>query len=282
MSKKELMDDLCATTSYVGDEYFEGEWCKTMLDIVRCPQIRRYYAEPEKENPCRAIIACQHQPSLNELQVPEAWSGHLTIAPILFLSSNPSIDENEHYPRASWTDEEICDFFSCRFEKWIWGGVRHCLKDQVTWAGKATRYWAEVKGRAAEILGKSKFRVRPGWDYALAEVVHCKSEQEHGAAEAKSMCADLHLRKLLECSGAKIVVCMGGHSKGVVRDAFRPLLPDTLDKKEPYVVGPIELAGLERYVVFARHTNFHGPRTFAATLPEDLPRLREFLLATEN
>lgn len=277
MSKKELMNDLCATTSYVGDEYFEGEWCKTMLEIVRCPQIRRYFAQPEKENPCRAIIACQHQHSLNELQVPEPWSGHLTIAPILFLSSNPSIDENEHYPRASWTAEEICDFFSCRFGKWIWGGVRHRLKDQVTWASRATRYWAEVKGRAAEILGKTKYKVRPGRDYALAEVVHCKSEQEHGVKEAKSTCADLHLRKLLECAGAKIVVCMGLPAKCALRSAFASVFVSVPDKKEPYVVGPIELVGRERYVVFARHTNFHGPRTFSSTLGEELPRLREFL-----
>ena len=51
----------------------------------------------------------------SQLQVPEPWSGNLEHAPILFLSSNPSISTAELYPRWEWPDEEIADFFGRRF-----------------------------------------------------------------------------------------------------------------------------------------------------------------------
>jgi hypothetical protein len=39
-----------------------------------------------------------------------------------------------------------------------------------------------VRQRAIELLQRD---VRPGVDYALTEIVHCKSKSENGVAEAK-------------------------------------------------------------------------------------------------
>src|SRR2546427_741399 len=93
-----------------------------LRQITRCPNIQRWIASPQDSNPCSRIISVQdpkHVMSLACHQVPEPWSGDLKHAPILFLSSNPSIDEKEEYPLWSWDDEKIEDFFTNRFSQWI-------------------------------------------------------------------------------------------------------------------------------------------------------------------
>ena len=71
----------------------------------------------------------QEARSLAGLQVPEPWSGDLEGAPILFLSSNPSISTAELYPRWKWPDEEIAGFFGRRFSGGRMGGNRERRKE---------------------------------------------------------------------------------------------------------------------------------------------------------
>lgn len=51
------------------------------------------------------------------------------------------------------------------------------------------RFWAAVRARASELLGRSAIA---GFDYAISEIVHCKSDSEVGvsAAEGCSRPAD--------------------------------------------------------------------------------------------
>src|ERR1700745_1036152 len=96
-------------------------------EIARCPNIHQWFTAPQNRNPCSKIISVQHSShpqTLNQHHVPEPWSGDREHAPILFLSSNPSIDEQEEFPLWSWSDAWIEDFFTNRYhggrKPWIW------------------------------------------------------------------------------------------------------------------------------------------------------------------
>jgi hypothetical protein len=155
-----------------------------LQEITRCPLIQAWFASPQSPNPCAKIIAFQHtihQETLDQHQVPEPWSGNIQQAPILFLSSNPSIDEQEEYPLLSWPDQWIEDFFVNRFsggrKHWVEDGIRDLRLDG---SRRPVRFWIEVRQRAIELLERD---VQPGSDYALTEVVHCKSRNEEGDSE---------------------------------------------------------------------------------------------------
>ncbi|MCB8751613.1 hypothetical protein [Planktothrix agardhii] len=81
---------------------------KTLLDeIVNCPHAQQCLGDSAAENLCRTIVEYQNTLSLQKFQVPEPWSGEIEKAPILFLSSNPSIGGDEAYPTWDWSSKEI-------------------------------------------------------------------------------------------------------------------------------------------------------------------------------
>jgi len=89
-----------------------------LLRISRCPNLTQCLANPYIKHPCSLIVSDQ-EAGLDEFQVPEPWSGHIASAPILFISSNPSISKEEKYPVYSWSDEAMIDYFENRFSgKW--------------------------------------------------------------------------------------------------------------------------------------------------------------------
>lgn len=49
-------------------------------------------------HPCSDIVGVQEHTSRERHQVPDPWSGAIEQAPILFVSSNPSISTDEPYP----------------------------------------------------------------------------------------------------------------------------------------------------------------------------------------
>jgi hypothetical protein len=65
-------------------------------EIAHCRNVRAWFTDPKKPNPCSRIIESQGLPqnaeALERFQLPEPWQGHLDRALILFVSSNPSID----------------------------------------------------------------------------------------------------------------------------------------------------------------------------------------------
>jgi hypothetical protein len=207
----------------------------------------------------------------SQLQVPEPWSGELEHALILILSSNPSISTAEIYPRWEWPDEEIADFFGRRFgggrRQWIKDGTKSLRPDGSY--GRATAFWAAVRQRAIELLQRE---VRPGVDYALTEIVHCKSKSEIGVAEAKKRCVPRYLRRVLALAAAKVIVVLGKPARQAAQEEFG--IPE-----DAVVYGPQALCGRERMLAFLPHTNYRGPRTFAGCLPAGkLEILRSFLL----
>lgn len=187
---------------------------------------------------------------MDQHQVAEPWSGDIQHAPILFLSSNPSIDESpsveerEEFPLWSWPDEWIEDFFTHRYKggrkQWIEDGKRYLRLDGSR--GKSVSFWSHVRKRAEDLLERD---VDDGVDYALTEVVHCKSRGETGVGEALRECASRYLQRVLELSEAKVIVILGKQAKKAVREEFS--IPDGS------MFGPLEIGKRQRYTVFLPH-----------------------------
>ncbi len=243
-----------------------------LQEITRCPLIQEWFASPHSPNSCAKIIAFQHTvhpESLDQHQVPEPWSGNLQRAPVLFLSSNPSIDEQEEYPLWSWPDQWIEDFFVNRFsggrKQWIEDGIRSLRPDG---SRVRVRFWIEVRQRAKELLEKD---VHPGSDYALTEVVHCKSRKEAGVLEALPECARRYLQRVVALSQARVIVVLGKTIRATVKCEFG--VPES-----EQVFGPVLIENCLRYLAFLPHPNARCYRSFEKCVErEKLQELRNFL-----
>lgn len=67
-----------------------------LLEIARCPLVP--VAAERGSHPCHAVVSAQQSVPLGNRHVPEPWSGMISSAPILFVSSNPAINPNESFP----------------------------------------------------------------------------------------------------------------------------------------------------------------------------------------
>lgn len=242
-----------------------------LLEIAQCPNVRECLEDRRQTHPCRRIVLSQQSKTLKEHQVPEPWSGNITKAPLLFLSSNPSISDTELYPRWSWPEDKVRDYFKERFGKWIRDGL-YTLQQNGTYS-KSVPFWREVRGRASELYERGN--VKPGLDYALTEVVHCKSRNNEGVVSAVDECANLYLDRVLSSSAAKIIVTLGGVAARIVAEKYRLASASS-------VHGPINIGGRDRLVVFLAQPGSNQPRKFTTCVStDDLAKLRAALkLAT--
>jgi hypothetical protein len=232
---------------------------KLLMEIARCPIVQHCIRNPDTNHPCAQIVRSQNAVTFDDHQVPEPWTGHLASAPILFFGSNPSISILEQYPRWSSPDDLIEDFFDNRFgggqKEWIKDG-RFSLGQDGTHSKEWVRFWAAVRQRAAELLVKPASDVRPGIDYAMSEVVHCKSRKEIGVRDAFDTCVNRYLRRVVEESGAKVIVGLGNYAAAAITHTFN--IPNGAD-----VFGPVDAGGSERTFAFLPHPNAHKIRSFA-------------------
>ena len=81
-----------------------------------------------------------------------------------------------------------------------------------------------------ELLGRE---AQPGIDYALTEIVHCKSKHETGVREAEDFCANRYLKRVLSLSAAGILVVLGKAARQAMARQFA--LPSELA-----TYGPLE------------------------------------------
>ena len=239
-----------------------------LLEISHCP-IAKLLIEPQSlDTPCREIVESQAVETIDDFQLPEPWSGQISSAPVLFLSSNPSISPTEQYPTWSWSDEMVGDYFENRFvggkKQWIRDG-RYGLQKDSTYS-KAVAFWASVRKRAEELYTRE---VVPGVDYALSEVVHCKSRQEIGVRKAASFCSERYLDKIFEISNAVIIVALGDIAKVAIKAMY-----NVADDASPMLESVI-MGGRERAVVFLPHPNARKKRTLRSVLTvSELNKLR--------
>jgi hypothetical protein len=249
----------------------EGQAVLALLgEIVNCPNVEKCLRNRDVSHPCREIVTSQ-KAELSSHHVPEPWSGDLAGACMLFLSSNPSIDKGEEYPTRRWSAARVTDFFDNRFG----GSTEGWVKDELyplmrggSHRKESVRFWAAVRARAAELITDRE--VRPGIDYAISEVVHCKSTEETGVPSALRECSDRYLRRVIEASGARLVICLGTQAAQETRRMFGV-------SGDVKVWGPVTVGTKARFIAFLPHPNARQARTFAAYMPDDLDRLRTVL-----
>ena len=242
-----------------------------VLEISHCPIAKSIIKFSSSDSPCREIVESQDVEAIDDFQLPEPWSGKLSLAPVLFLSSNPSISSTEQYPTWTWSNEMVADYFENRFcggiKQWIRDGKYGLRKDNTY--SKAVAFWSSVRKRAEELYTRE---VLPGLDYALSEVVHCKSRQEIGVRKAANYCSERYLDKIFEVSNAVIIVALGDIAKVAIKAMYN-VTDDASTMVESVMMG-----GQERTIVFLPHPNARKKRTLRRVLTEaELTRLRYIL-----
>ena len=105
--------------------------------------------------PCHRIVGLQ---TGSLFQLPEPWSGQIDIARLLFISSNPSINELEEYPEKSWELHRTTDFFHNRFTSPAGGVVDRCALVRNDLRSAQVQFWRAARDRTAEILQKGRMR----------------------------------------------------------------------------------------------------------------------------
>ena len=234
-----------------------------LAEMVHCPHVDAAMAD--MEHPCASVVRFQERFE-GPFQPPTPWVGHLSLAPILFIGSNPNISGREFYPTVDWQEQDLIDFFDAAFdgdEAQIKDGirVRQANGEYTGWV----RTWAGVRGRARELLQRDP---RPGLDYALTEIVRCRSWDERGVDEARDICADLYLERTIALSPARVVVGLGSHVRGWLRERWDL-------GSQP--VSELSLDGSQRLVAFLPHPTSYGAKTFGSVMPDDLSRLQAAL-----
>ena len=171
---------------------------------------------------------------------PEAWTGNLAVAPIIFLSSNPSFDVTENFPswdRSLWSDKKIIDFAVNRFDANLdrgYGAVQSNsldLQDRTIAIDKSlskkVEYWMWVRKYVAFILGKELKNTSAIDDYVMTELVHCKSTNEEGVMQALQTCSQKWFEKIMVESPAKLLVVAGAKAGEAFAQIYHQQLPET-------------------------------------------------------
>jgi hypothetical protein len=232
-----------------------------LWEIADCAELRRCRAGSDPEHPCQAIVAVQAEEPWERHQRPEPWNGALATAPILFVSSNPSIDRTEPYPTGAADRQAVSSFFNRRFDDHIVGGTRPRKVGGVP-AARPVPYLNEVMRIASSLLGRA---ANPGSDYAITEVVHCKSagrrglERRGGRPGALQLCPSLYLRRIVDLSGARLVVAVGSDARrqfgrelglpgdfGLLAHGHRPLVRMASSPDDRYYLAVGGISSSER------------------------------------
>jgi hypothetical protein len=243
---------------------------RTFNFVSRCPNVRICLQPGAAHHPCHEIVNSQEQEfgvtSYDNFQVPEPWTGEIDRAPILFILSNPSIGkDNEAFGSSS--DEEIWDSHYYVFG----GGKKQYTKDGKYTTGPTGERnlvptWAGVRKRAEELIPDRE--VTPGIDYALTEIVHCKSKSEKtGVTRALPTCTKLHFESIMNVAAARVIVALG-KAREHVRSLYK--ISDS-----PGIAAEITIGGRPRLVAFLGHPTGPEKRKFSWVYPTDLPRLRK-------
>jgi hypothetical protein len=219
-----------------------------LLKIARCNELPIARADPK--HPCHGVAVVQPPENPDDWQVPEPWRGDLANAPLLFVSSNPSLGKDD-CPWHSESDLVITRYYgrnviSTHFPKWTSrAGVP---------STRGVPFWQSIHARAVELYelcNINKTDVIPGLDYAITEVVHCKSIKEIGVPQARQLCATKYLAAILSASGAKVIVVFGNHAAAVLKPNISAI---------GHMTGPAPI------IVGLPHPNARTPRTVAACL----------------
>ena len=231
--------------------HLSGSSRELAVEIMRCPILAACLGEGGYRLPCHAVAVGPGGPHQGHW-VPDPWVGHLTEAPLLFISSSTAGGWDAYQDSSGLSvdseDLALLDWEDGGFDESQRPGIEGGMypTDSQGKRGRAVRYWAWALARAGEVLPPP---VIPGLGYALTEVVHCSSESEgKQVRSALSTCATRYLERVLAASLAQVVVLVGQ----VAKDAFAEFLH--LDVAD-HLLGPIQVAGRDRLLVSIRHPN---------------------------
>ena len=231
---------------------------KLLNDIAYCENVTKVLLN-NCSSPCEKIIKSQKN-EYSKFHLPEPWNGDIENCKILFISSNPSINNEEEYPDSEWEKELIEDFFTNRFskeKKWVQNELRPLLKNgEYPLPKNWVRFWAALRSMAKVLLDTKK--TKAGVDYAMTEIVHCKSHSEIGVEEALETCADKYLDRILKLSKAKIVVCLGDKVSNFIKKRY------SINTKELVIQFPEE----DKLIMFLPHPNARKDRKLEKVFTE--------------
>lgn len=105
------------------------------------------------------------------------------------------------------------------------------------------------------LFGKN---VKIGTDYALLELVHCKSPKEMGVSKAIKECTDRYFEKTMKTSPAKVLIITGDVAINFFCNKYS--IPRKTIKKGYGLYNTISIGGKERILLFLPHTNYRGER----------------------
>lgn len=238
-------------------------------EIVRCPNL---VGALLGTGDCAKVVRSMEETG----SVPAPWVGGLETAPLLFVGPDPGFDRREVFPTAEWPDRAVEAYYFHRRDP---GVPPHVEPPGVVRLDprriRAVAFWAELRVCAAELLDRPRAAVRAGVDYAVTEVVHCRSSDADGVTAAAPQCAKRYLQRLLAASAARVVVGFGA----TVRAQLSPRLglpPHAV--VHPELVGPIQAGGRARVFVFLPEPDPKTPCAPSQVLtPEGLSTLRRFL-----
>jgi hypothetical protein len=194
-------------------------------EIARCPNVQQCLGTASP-HPCQKVVHAQEL-RVAAHQLPEPWNGRIETAPILFVSSNPSFNPREQFPNLSWGDEQIATFFTTRFDH----------------SDQSSHFWRVVRRIAEALLGRPP---RPGVDYALTEIVRCKSRKEEGVVDAIRECAPRYLARTFEVAGATVIVALGKKARNIVATEVGV-------GSDIGLHGPVDIATKPRFILMLGH-----------------------------
>ena len=266
--------------------------------IASCPAVQD--ALSNKSHPCHKVV--HEQTKLIDVEIkrqrPEPWMGGLAKANLLFVSSNPSINEDPHplgevFPTYEWSEADSANFFVNRcdpedkdvkvtfkkpgqpdfltlcYDGEYRSGVSNPKRPQPT--------WKNTHDRAVELIGNS---AHPHHNYAITEIVHCKSKDAKGVAEASAFCIEKWMNPIFTTSPARVVVLLGSK----VRDYYaKPVLGAHEDFGSSTGYGDLSqkeralrdvfvetVGGVNRVFVFNWHPVHAGMRVFRKVYGDQL------------
>jgi hypothetical protein len=234
---------------------------KLLEEITTCENIKKTLNgnfDSDCKN-CEKIIKSQKCDNIENFQLPEPWNGDLENCKILFISSNPSFNQDENYPLGDWDKSVVSDFFINRFtskKKWVKNEL-YTLQSNDVYSENWVRFWAAVRSIARVILDTRS--TTAGKDYALTEIVHCKSKDEEGVQDAMETCADKYLDRIIKITKAKIIICLGGKAADAVKLRYQIETTGIF----------FESSVMDKVFLFLPHPNAHKERKLNKILTQD-------------
>lgn len=231
----------------------------TLLSIARCLNVDLC---GDTRHPCATVLGAQTLVRRDAFQVPEPWRGDIASAPLLFVASNPSWDATDDSPTWSSSDAHILSYYQQGFPS-VFPKI---LRADGTSSPGYVRFWAAIRARAAELYRVEASTLKPGQDFAITEVVHCKSRNELGVQAAISECVKMHWESTMRVAGARVVVVLGDVAR-------RALLLESASMPQR-----CDWFGRSRYVAWLPHPNARKKRKFSdCYTAEQLESLHEAL-----